>query len=285
MRWVPLWSHSSTAIAICIHRSKHLVELKILNNNKWIKPICLLCTLLACPNQLSQKLFFPIYSTLFLSTLCKMNRNENQKDLWTSNNRVFNDRIIMNELTSVPSIPLFPNNLPKEENKKVKLPRRFLVLLHICYLNGFHFPFGFLVYQWGCWAWTTIERNIKHAYIQEHLPKYISKLNEIEAVLTRKLKPVTPAIEMAMEVLDRESSPKWPTIMTEITCNRYCDKVTATIGPAKYPNLFTSTQTAALRNPSPPPPLSSSLFFNNNPSSIISWCFLSTTRTASLLKL
>jgi hypothetical protein len=48
----------------------------------------------------------------------------------------------------------------------------------------------------------------------------------------RKLKPVTPARETAMEVLERDSSPRWPDIMTEITCNKYCDKVMAIIGAA-----------------------------------------------------
>nr|GMD22572.1 hypothetical protein Iba_chr08aCG12060 [Ipomoea batatas] len=74
----------------------------------------------------------------------------------------------------------------------------------------------------------------------------------------RKLNLVTPAIEMAMEVLNRESSPKCPTIITEITCKKYCDKVTATIGPAKYPNLFTTTQIAAHRHQNSLP-LSSSI--------------------------
>nr|GLL33818.1 hypothetical protein AXF42_Ash015272 [Ipomoea trifida]GLL33819.1 hypothetical protein AXF42_Ash015272 [Ipomoea trifida] len=63
---------------------------------------------------------------------------------------------------------------------------------------------------------------------------------------------------MAMEVLNRESSPKCPTIITEITCKKYCDKVTATIGPAKYPNLFTTTQIAAHRHQNSLP-LSSSI--------------------------
>lgn len=63
----------------------------------------------------------------------------------------------------------------------------------------------------------------------------------IMAWLTRRLQPVTPARDMAMAVLERESSPKWPTIITDITCRRYCDRVTATIGPAKYPTLFISS--------------------------------------------
>ena len=50
---------------------------------------------------------------------------------------------------------------------------------------------------------------------------------------------------MAIAVLERASSPRWPTIrwptiIIEMTCNIYCDRVTATIGPAKSPNLLIS---------------------------------------------
>ena len=47
---------------------------------------------------------------------------------------------------------------------------------------------------------------------------------------------------MAIEVLERASSPRWPTIIVEMTCNKNCDKVTAIKGPAINPILFTSVK-------------------------------------------
>ena len=52
---------------------------------------------------------------------------------------------------------------------------------------------------------------------------------------------MTPERDMAIAVLERASSPRWPTIIIEIACKRYCDRVTVTIGPAKKPNLLSST--------------------------------------------
>ena len=43
-----------------------------------------------------------------------------------------------------------------------------------------------------------------------------------------------------MAVLERESWLRWPTIIIDIICRKYCDKLTATIGPAKYPILLAS---------------------------------------------
>lgn len=86
-------------------------------------------------------------------------------------------------------------------------------------------------------------------------------------MLTRRLKPVTPEREMATAVLERGSSPRWPTIITEMTCNKYCERFTAIIGPATYPKLFTSLhKTLHLSSifPSSPP-----LSFTTKPSSIL----------------
>lgn len=60
--------------------------------------------------------------------------------------------------------------------------------------------------------------------------------------LTKRLKAVTVAREVAMAVLERASSPRWPTIMVETTCTKYWDRTTTTIGPAMHPNLFTSSK-------------------------------------------
>ncbi|KAJ0545399.1 hypothetical protein HanIR_Chr08g0349431 [Helianthus annuus] len=49
--------------------------------------------------------------------------------------------------------------------------------------------------------------------------------------------------------------------MTEITCNKYCDRVTATIGPATYPNFFISVTNTLHVN-------LSSFCFTSNPSSM-----------------
>ena len=63
--------------------------------------------------------------------------------------------------------------------------------------------------------------------------------------LTRRLKPVTPEREMAIALLERASSPRWSTIIIEMISNMYCDRATATIGPAKEPNLLSSSMKVA----------------------------------------
>ena len=58
------------------------------------------------------------------------------------------------------------------------------------------------------------------------------------------LKPVTPANEVAMEALDRDSSPRWPTNMIDIICKLYCKKLTTTRGPASFICFFSSPITS-----------------------------------------
>ena len=67
------------------------------------------------------------------------------------------------------------------------------------------------------------------------------KLETTKQRLTRRLKPVTPEREMAIALLERASSPRWPTIIIEMISNMYCDRATATIGPAKEPNFLSSS--------------------------------------------
>lgn len=55
------------------------------------------------------------------------------------------------------------------------------------------------------------------------------------------LKPETPTKEVAMAALDKASSPKCPTTITDTTCKLNCNKFTATIGPAIHHCLFTSS--------------------------------------------
>ena len=55
---------------------------------------------------------------------------------------------------------------------------------------------------------------------------------------------------MAMAVLERASSPRCPTIITDTTCTKYCDRTTATMGAAKQPSLFTSSHTKTHLEPS-----------------------------------
>lgn len=61
-----------------------------------------------------------------------------------------------------------------------------------------------------------------------------------------KLKPVTPAKEVAMEALERDRSPRWPTNMTDIIWKLYCKKLTTTRGPANCICFFNSTTIPAL---------------------------------------
>lgn len=101
--------------------------------------------------------------------------------------------------------------------------------------------------------------------------------------LTRRLKPVTAQKEMAMAVLERKSSPRCPTIINEMTCRKYWDKFTATMGPAMQLSFFTSSTyspTPILFLPFPgleiASLLSSSPSLSNKPLSIFSLCkFLS----------
>ena len=51
---------------------------------------------------------------------------------------------------------------------------------------------------------------------------------------------MTQQSERAIAVLERASSPRWPTIIIEMTCKRYCARFTVTIGPANQPNLLSS---------------------------------------------
>jgi len=66
---------------------------------------------------------------------------------------------------------------------------------------------------------------------------------EGRVVFTRTLNPVTSAKEVAIATPEKETStPRCPTIMSDTTCRRYCETVTATIGAAMELILFSSWQ-------------------------------------------
>jgi hypothetical protein len=57
----------------------------------------------------------------------------------------------------------------------------------------------------------------------------------ISCVRTRRLKPETEAREVAMAAEESGRTPgRCPTIMLEETCTAYCDRLTATMGSARY---------------------------------------------------
>ena len=59
-------------------------------------------------------------------------------------------------------------------------------------------------------------------------------------VCTRKLEPVTVAIEEAMEALASARSPRWPTNMRETSWMPNCRRLMTIIGPASHSCLFNS---------------------------------------------
>lgn len=61
-----------------------------------------------------------------------------------------------------------------------------------------------------------------------------------QSLRTSKLNPETAAKVVAKEAPERDSSPKQPTNIVEITCKEYFKKLTATTGPAKYSCFFPS---------------------------------------------
>ena len=67
-----------------------------------------------------------------------------------------------------------------------------------------------------------------------------------EERVTRKLKPVTEAKEVAMEAPERESWPRWPTNMTDISWRQDCNRLTVTRGPASHSCVFASSATLLL---------------------------------------
>ena len=63
----------------------------------------------------------------------------------------------------------------------------------------------------------------------------------ISGVQTRRLKPETEAREVAMAAEESGRTPgRWPTIMLEETCTANCDRLTATIGSARYASFSVS---------------------------------------------
>lgn len=65
---------------------------------------------------------------------------------------------------------------------------------------------------------------------------------ETKREITRKAKPETLAKEVAMEAPERESSSRWPTIMTEITGETLINNKKPTMGAAMRITFFISSR-------------------------------------------